>query len=52
MDFKGSSTVLSSGQIQIPKVLRAELGLEGGDRLIFYKTKKCGIVVEKSEVDI
>lgn len=52
MDFKGSSTVLSSGQIQIPKDLRAEFDLKSGDRLIFHKTKKCGVVVEKSEVDI
>ena len=51
MDFKGSSTVFKNGQIQLPKELRGELDLKSGDRLIFHKTKNCGIVVEKSEVD-
>ena len=51
MDFKGSLTISSNGSAHIPKELRMELDLKEGDRLIFHKTKKCGIVVERSEED-
>lgn len=50
MDFKGSSTVFN-GTIHLPKELKDSLGITNGDKLIFHKTKKCGIVVEKSEED-
>ena len=51
MDFKGSLTISSNGSSHIPKELRVELDLKEGDRLIFHKTKMCGIIVEKSEVE-
>jgi len=50
MDFKGSSTVYNS-TIHIPKELKETLAIKDGDKLIFHKTKKCGIVVERSEED-
>jgi bifunctional DNA-binding transcriptional regulator/antitoxin component of YhaV-PrlF toxin-antitoxin module len=50
MDFKGSSTVFN-GTIHLPKELKESLLIVDGDKLIFYKTKKCGMIIEKSEED-
>jgi len=50
MDYRGSPTIYH-GTIHLPKELKAELGLKDGDVLLFHKTKKCGVVVEKSVED-
>ena len=50
MDFKGSSTVYN-GTIHLPKELKESLDIKDGNKLIFHKTKRCGMVVEKSEED-
>jgi len=46
------STLTSKGRITIPKVIREQLGLSAGDRLIFEIGESGSVLMEPEPVDI
>ncbi len=47
-----SSTVTSKGQVTIPKAIRVALGVEPGDRVVFFQTEDGRVVVEPETEDL
>ena len=47
-----ATTVTTKGQVTIPKPIRDALGIQSGDRVVFYRAEDGRIVVEPETVDI
>ena len=47
-----STAVTSKGQVTIPKKIRRILGIQPGDRVVFFQSEDGRIVVEPETVDI
>ncbi|MBW2257629.1 MAG: AbrB/MazE/SpoVT family DNA-binding domain-containing protein [Deltaproteobacteria bacterium] len=47
-----ATTVTSKGQVTIPKYIREILGIQPGDRVLFFEAEDGRIVVEPETVDV
>lgn len=47
-----TATVTSKGQITLPKEIRDTLGVQSGDRVLFWRNPQGQIVVEAETVDL
>ena len=47
-----AATLTRQGQISIPKKIREKLGLQAGDKVIFFEDEKGQIVIQEAEAPI
>ena len=47
-----AATVTRQGQISIPKKIREKLGLQAGDKVVFFEDERGQIVIQEAEAPI